>query len=120
MNRPIPKPTYENELLTAARAVARLQAKRRSLRRRLREVEAALRHERRMLRALATRDQAAPPDVAPSRLFGGATGIAAHASDYPADWPRCACGRPVLDGHLTCGEIRCNESNARAFRSTGG
>jgi len=32
---------------------------------------------------------------------------------YPADWPRCDCGKPVLDGHLTCGEVSCDESAAR-------
>jgi hypothetical protein len=34
--------------------------------------------------------------------------------NYPNDWPRCACGEPVLDGHLTCGDVACNESDARA------
>jgi hypothetical protein len=32
---------------------------------------------------------------------------------YPADWPKCACGKPVLDGHLTCGEAQCDEALAR-------
>jgi len=27
--------------------------------------------------------------------------------NYPADWPRCRCGEPVLDGHLTCGRVEC-------------
>jgi hypothetical protein len=26
---------------------------------------------------------------------------------YPPDWPRCRCGAPVLDGHLTCGRADC-------------
>jgi multidrug resistance efflux pump len=69
-----PAATYEQELLTAARAVARLQAKRRSLRKRLKEVEAELRHEKKMLRAVANRNDAPRPDVMPSRLFNGATG----------------------------------------------
>jgi len=47
-------------------------------------------------------------------------GLAAPTSDYPPGWPRCGCGRPVLDGHLTCGEVRCSESVARAFRNAGG
>jgi hypothetical protein len=38
------------------------------------------------------------------------------SSGYPRDWPRCACGRPVLDGHLTCGRLTCDESGARANR----
>lgn len=32
---------------------------------------------------------------------------------YPDDWPRCACGDDVLDGHLTCGRVECSESAAR-------
>jgi hypothetical protein len=26
---------------------------------------------------------------------------------YPAGWPACRCGAPVLDGHLTCGRVEC-------------
>jgi hypothetical protein len=34
---------------------------------------------------------------------------------YPQDWPRCpACGREVLDGHLTCGRAACGEAAQRA------
>lgn len=35
--------------------------------------------------------------------------------DYPADWPVCAagCGRPALDGHATCGDVRCGEEGFR-------
>lgn len=32
---------------------------------------------------------------------------------YPVDWPCCACGQPVLDGHLTCGRVECDERKAR-------
>jgi hypothetical protein len=34
---------------------------------------------------------------------------------YPADWPKCAagCGRPALDGHMTCGLAGCNEGGHR-------
>ena len=32
---------------------------------------------------------------------------------YPRGWPACACGEPVLDGHLTCGASACNEAAAR-------
>jgi hypothetical protein len=29
---------------------------------------------------------------------------------YPLDWPKCpSCGRPVMDGHITCGQAKCNE-----------
>jgi hypothetical protein len=33
---------------------------------------------------------------------------------YPDGWPRCpSCGDPVLDGHITCGDARCNEAGHR-------
>ncbi len=35
------------------------------------------------------------------------------ALGYPAGWPSCTCGLPVLDGHLTCGKVECDESGAR-------
>jgi hypothetical protein len=35
-------------------------------------------------------------------------------TDYPTTWPRCpSCGKPALDGHLTCGAAACNEGEAR-------
>jgi hypothetical protein len=33
--------------------------------------------------------------------------LSVNGSHYPAGWPRCACGEPVMDGHLTCGQARC-------------
>ena len=34
---------------------------------------------------------------------------------YPDDWPRCpGCGEPALDGHITCGDVRCGEGQRRA------
>jgi hypothetical protein len=33
---------------------------------------------------------------------------------YPQGWPRCTCGLPVMDGHLTCGKLECDEAGARA------
>jgi len=38
--------------------------------------------------------------------------------NYPQGWPTCACGDPVLDGHLTCGRVECDESGARATRQS--
>jgi len=35
---------------------------------------------------------------------------------YPADWPRCHCGRPALDGHVTCGAAACDEGGTREAR----
>jgi hypothetical protein len=33
---------------------------------------------------------------------------------YPPGWPRCpACGAPVLDGHITCGSVACDEGGHR-------
>jgi hypothetical protein len=33
--------------------------------------------------------------------------------NYPAGWPLCPCGLPALDGHTTCGDLRCNEGRYR-------
>lgn len=44
------------------------------------------------------------------------TGIKARMilGGYPPGWPRCpGCGRPALDGHITCGNAVCNESERR-------
>jgi hypothetical protein len=36
------------------------------------------------------------------------------ADGYPVGWPRCVwCGEAAMDGHLTCGRLRCSESAAR-------
>lgn len=33
---------------------------------------------------------------------------------YPLDWPKCPnCGLPALDGHVTCGNVECNEGGQR-------
>ena len=33
---------------------------------------------------------------------------------YPNDWPKCpGCGLPSLDGHITCGQARCDEGGRR-------
>lgn len=73
--RIVAAPTYEQELLNSARAVARLQAKRRSLRRKLKQVDADLRHEKKMLRGIANRNDERRPDVMPSRVFGDGVGL---------------------------------------------
>jgi len=37
---------------------------------------------------------------------------------YPRNWPRCpSCERPALDGHITCGDVRCDESGQRDKRA---
>jgi hypothetical protein len=35
--------------------------------------------------------------------------LEAACAAYPAGWPRCACGLPVLDGHRSCGRVECPE-----------
>lgn len=60
-------PTHEQELMRAARAVARYQATIRGLRKRIKEAQAGLRLEQKHLRALATMHG---EQTAPSRLFG--------------------------------------------------
>lgn len=37
---------------------------------------------------------------------------------YPTDWPKCLICEtaPRLDGHLTCGQASCSESQARDLR----
>jgi len=45
--------------------------------------------------------------------------VTVETYDYPADWPRCACGLPVLDGHVTCGKCECDEAGARRSRERG-
>lgn len=33
---------------------------------------------------------------------------------YPPGWPRCpGCGRHALDGHITCGDVACDEGGRR-------
>lgn len=33
---------------------------------------------------------------------------------YPPGWPACpGCGRPALDGHITCGDVDCDEGGRR-------
>jgi len=46
-------PRRTNELVATAKKVERLEARRRQLRRELRRVEAAIKHEKKFLRALA-------------------------------------------------------------------
>lgn len=68
-------PTYERELVAAARAVARLQTTCRRLRRQLKKAQGELRHEKKMLRGLMSASADRRPDIIPSRLFGDGVGI---------------------------------------------
>jgi hypothetical protein len=39
---------------------------------------------------------------------------ASGAAEYPAGWPACpGCGQPALDGHITCGNVACDEGGRR-------
>ena len=66
-------PTYEGEIVHAARAVARYQRVIRDLRRRLKAAQRDLRLEQKHLRALAQRE--VRPDIVPLRCFDGAVGF---------------------------------------------
>jgi hypothetical protein len=38
----------------------------------------------------------------------------AEYDGYPEGWLRCpGCGKPALDGHITCGDARCDEGSRR-------
>jgi len=69
--------TFEAELMRCARNVARIQARRRRLKRELKRLEQELRTERKNLKAIAAVKE---PDVVPSRLFGSKVGI--HMADF--------------------------------------
>ena len=74
------------QLLQATREVARLLRERRRHQRRLKEIKHDLRLARAELRALISRLAAdTGPDVAPSRLFGGAVGIDRGTVARPRD-----------------------------------
>jgi hypothetical protein len=73
------KTSYETQLIAAARGLQRLATKRRALVKRLKALDAEIRHERKMLNALRHGSEASRPDVAPSRLHAGVTGY-----DYSA------------------------------------
>lgn len=82
MSRAAARPgSYEADLLTAARTVARLQVRRRRLRQQLKALDAELRHARKILRALASAKEDRHPDVIPSRVFGEAVGHKVYRGD---------------------------------------
>lgn len=37
--------------------------------------------------------------------------------NYPADWPRCVCGEPCMDGKATCGNAACGPSTGTVERT---
>lgn len=62
--------TYEAQLMTAARAVGRLERRCRELRKQLKTAAAELRHERKMLKALASAKTDPFEQSPPMRVFG--------------------------------------------------
>jgi hypothetical protein len=73
--------TVEAELIRCARNVARLQTRRRRLKRELKKIDADLKLERRHLRGLAMADR--EPDIVPSRLFGAGVGHRLREREAP-------------------------------------
>jgi hypothetical protein len=71
-----------DELIARARELQSLLTKRRRLARQLRAVEGDIKHCRKFLAVLKAAAEGRRPDIAPSRLTGGATGI------VPADVER--------------------------------
>lgn len=75
--------TRDSELIHSARTVARLQRQISKRRREIKKLQGELKHERKVLRALAYAAENGGQSV-PSRLTGGATGLAAPATMKPA------------------------------------
>lgn len=68
-------PRRDSELIVSARTVLRLQRQIAKYRRQIKRAQIELRHERKMLRALAyAAENGHGQQTAPSRLTGGATG----------------------------------------------
>lgn len=67
--------SYESDLINGARELQRLLTKRRRLRRQLKELETQVRHARKFVKAIQQASEGRRPDIAPSRLFNGATGL---------------------------------------------
>lgn len=68
-------PTYEDEMIKRARELQRLATQRRKLKRQLKQCDSAIKHARKMLNAVRQASESRRPDVAPSRLTNGATGL---------------------------------------------
>jgi hypothetical protein len=66
-------------------------------------------------KALRTGEQPAEKPAANVVPFRKVAAIARNLG-YPPGWPKCRCGLPTLDGHLTCGNVACDESGARSER----
>jgi hypothetical protein len=63
-------------------------------------------------------EQANEPDRLCRRCFAAAKRrpnvLENERLGYPHDWPSCpGCGMPALDGHITCGDVACDEAGRR-------
>jgi len=67
--------TYEADLIRRARELQRLVTKRNRLKRNLRVVEADIKTARKAIRAIQHASEGRRPDIAPSRLHAGVTGV---------------------------------------------
>lgn len=48
------------------------------------------------------------------KLNEGPHGARVPSHGYPPGWRRCpGCDRPALDGHITCGDVVCDEGSRR-------
>jgi hypothetical protein len=87
------KATYENELITAARNVSRLQRKIAQHKKAIKSLALELKRERVILRHLAGRAQSVP-----SKLFGPGVGLAAPDSMKPSVDPTPAAVEDITTG----------------------
>lgn len=100
-------PSHQNELLRAARAVAKCQRHIRELKRKIKIEQSNLKLEKKHLKALA--DMTQDPDIAPMRLFAGDVGIKREKTTRPAqivipgDFPV----QPVILGDKAIDPVTC-------------
>jgi hypothetical protein len=78
--------TYEADLIRRARELQRLVTKRNRLRRNLRVVEKDIKAARKLLKAIQQASEGRRPDVIPSHLHAGTTGIGVLHPERPV-WP---------------------------------
>jgi hypothetical protein len=77
--------SYEADLIRRARELQRLVTKRNRLRRNLRAVEGDIRTARKALKAIQQASEGRRPDVAPSRLDAGTTGLGLLHPDHTGE-----------------------------------
>ena len=80
-------PTYEEDLILRARELQRLATRRSKLRRQLKEVDKAIRACRKGLAAVKQASEGRRPDIAPSRLHAGVTGLVRYPGIVDSELP---------------------------------